>query len=138
MTTQTPILDHTNAGRWLAILAVVVLLFGKLVHLEQECGGCCSSSQCHASAQESPPCPFGCEHHSHTAQDEPCDSETPKGHDEHDCVICSVLSHVMQCPELVGLPAESELVAANVSAPESTVTAEVLFPVDPRGPPSIG
>ncbi len=142
MTTHVQTSRLTRAGRWLAISALAVLLSGRLVHIGQECGGCCSSSHCHATAAESRPterpCPFGCEHHSHDAPNEPCSSDTPNSHDEHDCAICSVLSHVTQCPELVGLPAESELVAANVWTPESTVTAEVLFPVDPRGPPSIG
>jgi hypothetical protein len=141
MTTQTQTSGLIRAGRWLAISAVTVLLFGTLVHLGQECGGRCSSSHCHASVQESGrserPCPFGCEHHSHNASSEPCDSESPNGHDERDCAICSVLSHVTECPELVGVPAESELVVANNCAPEAMATADILFPVHPRGPPSL-
>lgn len=140
MTSQIPTLRLTNAGRWLAIMAVGVLLFGKLVHLGQECGGCCSS-HCHVSQQNSGPserpCLFGCEHHSQNTPQVPNDSESPDGHDEHDCVICSVLSHVTQCAQIVGLPAESQIVVANIWAPESTVTIQVLFPVDPRGSPRI-
>lgn len=128
------------------MLAVGVLLFGKLVHQGQECGGCCTSSECHVVEQQpqgsEPPCPFGCEHHSQprlqTAANEPCDSESPDGHDEHTCAVCSVLSHVTQSPDLVGLPAESELVAANACVIESMVTADVLFPAHPRGPPLVG
>ena len=141
MTTQTQTSKLSKAGRWLAIAAVTALSFGKLVHLEQECGGCYSSSHCHVPEQESGrserPCPFGCAHHSQEAPNEPCDSDLPNGHDEHDCAICTVLSHVTECPELVGLPAESELVVASDLALEVVATADVLRPVHPRGPPSI-
>jgi len=140
MTTQTQTSRLSKAGRWLAILAVTVLWFGKLVHLGQECDNeCCSSSHCHVASQESErPCPFGCKHHSHTAPTEPCEDEAPNDHDEHHCAICSVLSHVTQCPEIAGLPAESEFLAAHICVAETMVAADILFPVHPRGPPSIG
>ncbi len=141
MTTQAQTSRLSRAGRWLAIAAVTVLLFGKPVHLGQECGGCCSASHCHASGQESRPserpCPFGCGHHSHNGPNEPCDDEPPNGHDEHECSVCSVFSHVTECPGIVGLPAESEFVAAIDCAPEAKGAAEVFFPVHPRGPPRL-
>lgn len=126
----------------MAILAMAVLIFGKLIHLGQECGECCSSSHCSldtlAPERSERPCPFGCEHHSHTTPTEPSDGETPESHDEHNCAICSVLSHVTDCPELAGLPAESELVGVADSSNETIEVADLLFPVHPRGPPSIG
>lgn len=141
MTTHTQTSRLSKAGRWLAITAVTVLLFGKLVHLGQECGGCCSSSHGHASAQESArseqECPFGCDHHSQNGPNEPCSSESPNDHDEHGCAVCSLLSQVTESPDLVGLPGESELVAASVCLSAAFAAADVFSPVHPRGPPSL-
>ena len=139
MTTKNPTTLLLTGGRWLAITAAVVLLSGKLIHSGQECGGC--STHCHTSPKTSTassrPCPFGCEHHSHENPCTPSGEESPGDHDEHECAVCSVLSHVIECPEIVGLPDESDLITATVGPDSVSADAEIFFSIHPRGPPAL-
>ena len=136
-----PTTFYRNAGRWMAIAAMSVLVCGKLVHLGQESAGCCSGSHCHVEADSSPqpkPCPFGCLHHeqpengTHSEGHEPC----PDGHDEHHCSICTVLAHVTESTAIVDVPDESRFVVETMPFDSASSEAAVFFPVHPRGPPS--
>jgi len=132
-----PTTSFRNAGRWLAILAMSVLVCGKLVHLEQESAGCCAGEDLHVEAGNSPqlkPCPFGCLHHETPENsDQPEDNEP--SHDEHQCSICSVLSHVTESPAIVDVPDESRFVAGTVPFESASAKTAVFFSVRPRGPP---
>ena len=143
MRTLSPTSFSQTAGRWLAILAMLVLLVGKFVHLGQECDGCCEDGHCLVSASESDrsvPCPFGCEHHKPAIAESESKSEggdSPASqHDEHQCAVCSVLSQVTDGPAIVGLPDECELVVETVSVVREVAIRGAFFRARPRGPPA--
>lgn len=116
----------------LALTAVLVLLVGKSVHLGQECGDSCCSIDVEA-ASESLEC--SCCHHSHDASEDESGEEPGENHDQHQCPVCSVLSHVTQCPLIVGLPSESQLVTLIDDHVISVATAGPQSSPLPRGPP---
>lgn len=148
----TPTLTH----RLLAMVAMVVLLAGKTLHVHQECSNCsgasdCSTADCSAAdcsleggdhcavdvAEQSPiSCPFGCDHHLTDLEsaDEPVE-DLPAPHEEHRCAVCSVLAAAPECPLVMGLPEWTTLVQpavlAKVSLPDTVEGREIRL----RGPP---
>lgn len=125
-----------HVSGWLALTAVLVLLVGKSVHLGQECGdSCCSVAVGVAEVEvtvESQSC--SCGHH---ASEEESGSESEQHHDQHQCPVCSVLSHVTDCPLIVGLPSESQLATVVYCQVASVAIVGEDSPFLPRGPPAI-
>lgn len=122
------------------MVAIAVMLVGKLVHLGQVCTDCCSGDHCQIMTPKSEAvetCPFGCQHHSPDEQNPEGEEQNSRGngHDAHQCAVCSVLSHATQCPAIVGLPDESDLVAELMMAPRDLAIQEAIFRANPRGPP---
>ena len=132
--------SRQKAGRWLAILAMCVMLVGKLVHFGQECDGCCSAGKCVVTSDgmhRTAPCPFGCTHdHGTVPSGSESDEPSGKGHDEHQCAVCSVLSHVTEAPEIVGIPDDFQIVADRPAVAPAFCLQEVFFDAHPRGPPA--
>lgn len=124
--------SRQHFSSWLALTAVLVLLVGKSVHLGQECGDDCCSPVVQA-APESLGC--SCCHHSHSAAEDESDRESQKGHDEHQCPVCSVLSHVTECPIVIGLPDEAALVTSVAFQQIAVGASGPQLPSQPRGPP---
>lgn len=122
--------SQQHFGGWLALTAVFVLLVGKSVHLGQECGDNCCVIDVEAAAK-SPDC--SCCHHSSDASEDESGGE--QNHDQHQCPVCSVLSHVTQCPLIVGLPSEFQLVTLIDDHVVCVATAGPQASPLPRGPP---
>jgi len=133
---------NQHAGRWLAITALLVMVSGKLVHLGQECDGCCAGQACAATSHKSErnaPCPFGCTHHDdcRDAKSGSDGQDSPqKEHDEHQCSVCSILAYVTSGPAVLGLPDEGPLVVGLVDFTSETAIPGATFKARPRGPPA--
>ena len=143
---RTPSTRRLLAGRLFAIAAMFVLLFGRIIHLNQECGDCCSVSCSHdyaakASPKQSRPCPFGCCHDHeqpapHEKTDESRHDEHPT-HDESHCAVCSVFAQAPSCVSVVGLPAESDVVVDTITFESASVAAVTMISAQSRGPPCV-
>ncbi|MCA9050754.1 MAG: hypothetical protein KDA89_18575 [Planctomycetaceae bacterium] len=132
-----------NIGRCGAAMVVVVLLAGKLLHLNQECG-CCGcgvhSQQAEKPAKQSSlpvrPCPFGCCHH-HSDTPTGSEQQPEKSHDESQCPVCSVLAQAPVSVCIVSVPAGTDVVIDTVSPLVQSAAGGFFCRTQPRGPPSI-
>lgn len=133
--------------RVLAIVAMVVLLTGRTIHVHQECADCCGSETQTGSGTVaavvtgSQPtqisCKFGCDHHvaEFEATNGPVEDSPPPSHDESSCAVCSVLAAAPDFVLVLGMPEWADLVQpavlGNVSLPDTADGREIRL----RGPP---
>lgn len=132
---MTSLLKTSVFGRIAALTAMLVIGFGKTLHLHQECGGCCSSS-CHSAKSEPKTCPFGCTHHHSDHEKQPQNPRSGHEHSEHNCVICKVLGQAPSMPVLVGLPELPEYLYVGIRHLSAQQSKSVPAAFDSRGPPA--
>ncbi|MCH2202795.1 MAG: hypothetical protein MK102_12555 [Fuerstiella sp.] len=136
LTSITGSLLSPRLGRLPAILSLIIVLFGKSVHLHQEID-CCSSDSATEAESQSSHCEFGCKHHtptipSNTDQDQDQDR---RSHDSHHCMVCSLLTQTPDVVAIVEVEATADLimVASAVSERLSEICVERQLS---RGPPT--
>lgn len=125
-------------GRLMAVLSLAVVLFGKPVHLHQECGCCPVEMRERLTADEasltSTACPFGCPHHATPVSDTERESQPRPCHDGQHCTVCQQLA---QAPDLVAIVAVP--IAVDVIVPldevRPSLCAAFLQHEQSRGPP---
>lgn len=104
----------TSTHRWLAVVAMVVFVAGKSLHIHQE--SCCGNDATTAADVETS-CPFGCQHHelSSTQADDDGQPDHAPTHDEQQCSVCLVLAAATECPFVLQLPECDSLIQPTAS-----------------------
>lgn len=128
----------TLFSRVAALTALLIVGFGKNLHLHQECGHCCHSSHAAHSAplesdSQQKTCPFGCPHHSHTNDSE--EKPSAPAHDEHNCAVCSLLAQAPSVPFIVTLPEIPALVSHQIELSSEHPSQADSIQLKSRGPP---